>query len=651
MTYEHLEGKLSNMPKAAGVYLMKNADGQVIYVGKAINLRNRVRSYFQDAAKPHATTIAAMLRYVRDIDYIITDTEVEALILESNLIKKHQPRYNAKLKDDKRYPYLKVTTNEPFAGLYMTRTVERNAAKYFGPFAHSAATRQTVKQLTKFLPIRTCNLRLKDKHNRNKPCLNFHIKRCPAPCADLIDKDEYVQIVHNVVMFLGGKKEILIKELREKMATAAANMDFELAAKIRDQIEAIEQAVVEQKVDSANGDDEDVIGYSREADEACVQIMMVRGGKLIESEHFFMTDIIDATDSEILTAFVQQYYLDATYVPKAILLPQAANVQSKISVLGGCTPSPKTNAAAIREVSATYASNGEECPLQSFEAIQNWLTEKRGSGVVLHVSQRGQKLRLVEMASKNADNILRQKKQHVLLSAGDNPALLELQSLLELQRPPPRIDAFDISNIGGDFAVGSCVVFEDGEPAKSEYRRFKIRTVEQQDDYAMMQEVVKRRYRRILEENGILADLILIDGGKGQLNAAISVLEELDLEHLPIIGLAKKREHIFRPDNPKPIILKKDNPTLHLIQRVRDEAHRFAVNYHRTLRSKELSHSILDEIPGIGPKRKQALLQHFGSIDNIRKATLDELLTVKNITHNVAAQLMKHLVLCMDGEN
>ncbi len=637
MTYKHLKEKLSNMPKNPGVYLMKNADGQVIYVGKANSLRSRVRSYFWDSAKPHAAAIAAMLRYVRDIDYIITDTEVEALILESNLIKKYQPRYNAKLKDDKRYPYLKVTTNSPFPGLYMTRVVERDGAKYFGPFAHSGATKQTVKQLTKDFPIRTCNLRLKDKGNRNKPCLDFHIKRCSAPCADMIDTDEYAQIVRNVVMFLGGKKEILIKELREEMTTAAGNLDFELAAKIRDRIETIERAVVEQKVHVANGDDEDVIGYAQEDDEACVQIMMVRDGKLIESEHYFMTDIVGVTANEILTAFVQQYYLDATYVPKVILLPQAVNAPS--------------SAPAIQEARTTYASNGEEDTLQSFEAIQRsrqslslWLTEKRGNGVVLHVSQRGQKLRLVEMASKNAANILRQKKQHVLLSAGNNPALLELQSLLELPRPPQRIDAFDISNIGGDFAVGSCVVFEDGEPAKSEYRRFKIRTVEGQDDYAMMLEVVGRRYRWIQEEDGILADLILIDGGKGQLNAAIGVLEELNLKHLPIIGLAKKHEHIFQPDNPKPITLKQDNPTLHLIQRVRDEAHRFAVNYHRTLRSKEVSHSILDEIPGIGPKRKQALLQHFGSIDNIRKATLDELLTVKNITHSVATQLMKHLI-------
>ena len=640
MISEHLKQILSHIPEDPGVYLMKDADGQVIYVGKANNLRHRVRSYFQDAAQPHTIAIVAMLRYVRDIDYIITDTEVEALILENNLIKKYQPRYNAKLKDDKRYPYLHVTTTEPFPGLYMTRQVERDGAKYFGPFARSGATKQTVKQLTRFFPIRTCSLSLKERGNKNKPCLNYHIKRCPGPCADLIDPEEYALIVRSVVMFLGGKKEIILKELREEMAGAAANLDFELAARIRDRIDAIEQAVVEQKVDSANNDDEDVIGYAREAEEACVQIMMVRGGKLIEREHFFMTDVLEVADSEILTAFVQQYYLDATYIPKVILLPSGAQRQ----VAAGFCPAKAGSGAFLREGSATYESYEAEAPVQSSEAIQNWLTEKRGSGVLLHVPQRGQKLRLVAMASKNAENILQQKKQHVVLSAGDNPALLELQSLLTLPRPPYRIDAFDISTIGGDLSVGSCVVFEEGAPAKSEYRRFRIRTVEGQDDYAMMQEVVRRRYQRTLNEDEALPDLILIDGGKGQLNAAISILAELHLQHLPIIGLAKRHEHIFQPDNADPIILKRDNPTLHLIQRVRDEAHRFAVSYHRTLRSKELSHSILDEIPGIGTKRKQALLQHFGSIDNICKATLDELLRVKNMPYSVAEQIMKHLV-------
>ena len=598
-----LEKKISSIPACPGVYLMKNAEGRIIYVGKAVNLRNRVRSYFQASKTPHALTGEA-LRRVQDINYIITDTEVEALILENTLIKKHKPRYNVKLKDDKRYPFVKVTVNESFPGLYITRIVERDGAKYFGPFARNYATKQTVKELTKIFPIRTCNLPLQESGNKHKVCLNYSIERCPGPCEDRADKEEYDQIVRNVCLFLGGKKELVIKELQKEMQTAAENLQFERAAKIRDRIESIEKTIEKQKLESADGDDEDVIGFAQKDDEACVQVLMLRDGKLTGREHYFLTGTQDATASDILTAFLEQYYLESSFVPKTVILQDA---------------------------------------VENSEAIQKWLTEKRGSGVTIHIPQRGQKRQLVEMAGKNASSILEQKELNVVLKAGDNPALLQLQEVLELPRPPQRIEAFDISNLGSDFAVGSMVVFEEGEPAKSEYRRFRIRTVEGQDDFAMMREVVSRRYFRAVKENGVLPDLILIDGGKGQLNSAIEALKALHLDSLPTIGLAKQFEHIFVPGKSEPIILQKNNPALHLIQRVRDESHRFAVNYHRKLRSKDLTHSVLDEVPGIGPKRKQALLSRFGSIEKIQKASLDELLAVKGMTHGIAEHILKHL--------
>ena len=599
---QQIKDKLANLPAIPGVYLMRGADGKILYVGKAASLRQRVRTYFQPSAKPHAMT-EPMLRYVQDLDYILTASSVEALILENNLIKAHQPRYNVKLKDDKRYPYLKLTVNEPFPGLYITRQFENDGAKYFGPFVHTSATRQTVKQLTKVFPIRTCHLELKASGNPHRVCLDYHIKRCPGPCANLVTVEDYDQIVKNVRQFLSGKTEAVIQELAEKMQKAATDLDFESAAKYRDQIEAVKQAIAKQNLDNPSVEDEDVLGIAYKGEEGCVQVLMVRDGKLIEREHYFLTDVDPEAPIESLTAFVQQYYQEASFIPKTIVLP------------------------------------GE---IEMPEAIQSWLSEKRGSRVTLHIPQKGRKHELVEMAAKNASIILEQKNQNVVLRAGDNPALIELQELLNLPRPPQRIEGFDISNLGDRFPVASMVVLEDGEPAKSEYRRFKIRTVEGQNDFAMMQEVVSRRFRRAIEENRF-PDLILIDGGKGQLSAACEALGCLGLTHLPIMGLAKRFEHIFLPNRPDPIVLRHDNPTLHLIQRLRDEAHRFALTYHRKLRSRELSHSILDEIPNIGPKRKQALLQHFGSVDTIRRASLDELLAVRGMTHSVAASIRKHL--------
>ena len=599
---QQIKNRLDNLPASSGVYLMKDTEGNILYVGKAASLRQRVRSYFQTGAQPHAMT-GPMLRYVDDVDYIVTESNVEALLLENNLIKENQPRYNIKLKDDKRYPYLKLTINEPFPRLEITRRLENDGAKYFGPFVHVRATRQSIKHLTKVFPIRTCNLNLKESENDYRVCLDYHIKRCPGPCANLIGVEDYAPIVKSVRQFLSGNTKAVIQELTEKMAQAAADLDFEGAAKYRDQIKTVQQAIAKQNLDSPSATDEDVIGIAYKGNEACVQVMMVRDGKLIDREHYFLNDVDLQSPIDSLTAFIQQYYQNASFTPKTIILPNEI------------------------EMPAT---------------IQRWLSEKRGNRVTLHIPQKGRMRQLVDMATKNADIILNQKELNVVLKVGDNPALIELQEVLNLPRPPQRIEGFDISNLGDRFAVASMVVMENGEPAKSEYRRFRIRTVEGQNDFAMMKEVVTRRFRRAIEENRF-PDLILIDGGKGQLNAASEALESLDLTHLPIMGLAKRFEHIFLPNQPHPIVLRHDNPTLHLIQRLRDEAHRFAVTYHRKLRSRELSHSILDEIPNIGPKRKQALLQHFASIEKIRHASLDELLAVKGITHRIAADLRKHL--------
>lgn len=598
-----------SLPDAPGVYLMKASDGTVIYIGKALRLRHRVRSYFQRRGIP-TPTIVQLMRYVTDIDYIVTETEIDALILENNLIKVHQPRYNVKLKDDKRYPYLRVTVNEPFPRIHITRNAENDGTRYFGPFVRVRSTRQTMKQLTKLFPIRTCNLPLEEIGNRHRVCLDYHIGRCPGPCADKIGVQEYSAIVQKVCQFLGGNTDAVVNQLRQQMQAAAEALDFETAAKYRDTLNDVQQAITTQSLDNVSATDEDVLGIAVKNDAACVQILRVRDGKLLEREHYYLNDANPDSPADALAAFITQYYQNAVFVPKTIALPT---------------------------------------PLDAVELIEKWLTEKRGNRVTLHVPRAGRLRRLVAMATKNADIIVTQHEQNVVYSSGTHPALAELQELLNLPQPLRRIEAFDISNLGDRFAVGSMVVMEDGEPASGEYRRFKIRTVAGQNDFAMMNEVLSRRLRRAVakdEKFSKLPDLMLIDGGKGQLNAAQAALRDYAAhlpQKIPMIALAKRIEEIFVPGKSAAIVLRKDNPTLHLIQRLRDEAHRFAVTYHRKLRQKALSESVLDEIPDIGPKRKKALLQHFGSVEVIREASLDELLSVKGIPRRVAESIRKHL--------
>ncbi len=624
-----------SLPNAPGVYLMKASDGAIIYVGKSSRLRERVRSYWrnvqrnskgarkvnvQESAEMSPMT-AQLMRYVTAVDYIVTETEMEALILENNLIKAHQPRYNVKLKDDKRYPYLRVTVKEPFPRIQITRKAESDGSRYFGPYVRVRSTRQILKQLTKLFPIRTCHLSLEKSGNRHRMCLDYHIGRCPGPCADKIDVEDYGGIVQKLCKVLDGQTDAVVAELREQMAAAASGLDFEAAAKYRDMLKEIQDAFKAHSLDSVTAVDEDVIGVAVKNDVACVQVLRVRDGKFLEREHYYLNDANPDFAADALKAFISQYYQNAVFVPKTIVLP---------------TPI-----------------------LESVELLERWLTAKRGSRVTLHVAKAGRLRRLVTLAMKNADLLLTEREQHVVYSRGVHPALVELQELLSLPHPLRRIEAFDISNLGDSFAVGSLVVLEDGEPVSSEYRRFKIRSVVGQNDFAMMSELVTRRFRRAVlgdEKFSRLPDLILIDGGKGQLGAAQGALEQVVnragkqeqtkadvISKIPMIALAKRIEEIFVPRKREPIVLREDNPTLHLIQRLRDEAHRFAVTYHRQLRQNALSESVLDAIPNVGPKRKQALLYHFGSVEAIREASLDELLAVKGIPRRVAERLRRYL--------
>ncbi len=613
-----------SLPNAPGVYLMKASDGSPIYIGKAVNLRNRVRSYFQQNRSTDTPLTAQIIRYVITVDTIVTNNEIEALVLENNLIKLHQPRYNVKLKDDKRYPFLRVTTHEPFPRLMITRKTDTDGTQYYGPFVHVRSTRHMLKQLTKLFPIRTCSLPLQETQNTYRACLDYHIGKCPAPCANLINVQEYKEIVHKVCQFLGGNTHAVVKELKQHMADTAKSLDFEAAAKYRDMLHDLQQALpTQQSLDNIATErvDEDVIGIatafqhdrqSQLGSVACVQVLHVRDGKLLEREDYTLNDVHPEQMPNAVSAFVSQYYQNAVLVPKTIVLPMQ---------------------------------------IESAELIEKWLSEKRGNNVSLHVAKAGRRKKLQNLATKNAEVLLAQHEHHVVLSRNVDPALAELQELLKIKHPLRRIEAYDISNLGDSYAVGSMVVLADGKPANSEYRQFRIKNVAGQNDYAMMQEVITRRFRRAAVGDAKfypLPDLILIDGGKGQLNAVHTALQsflETKIDpiptQIPLIALAKRTEAIYIPDTPYPIVLREDNPTRHLIQRLRDEAHRFAITYHRKLRQKALRESVLDEIPNIGPKRKHALLQHFGSLDAIQQATLDELLAVHGIPRNVAENIQK----------
>lgn len=579
-----MEAKVKTVPAEPGVYLFKNAAGEILYVGKAASLRDRLRSYFQPTENPKTQRL---MREVSDFEYIVTRTEREALLLEATLIKKHQPRYNIRLKDDKRYPYIKLT-DEPFPRIEIARRAAQDG-RYFGPYTNSDAVRETVKILQKIFRLRTCALSLERIPARARPCLDHSIGLCDAPCVGAISQQDYEKLVEGATLFLRGRGEALIEELRARMEEAAARLEFERAARLRDQIRALEKLFSGQAELVSRPVERDLIGCAVGDGTACVQVFFVRGGKLVGRESFFVEAPPHTSSSELLTAFVKQYYGKSEQIPKEILVP---------------------------------------CVIDEADAIARWLAERRGGPVSLRTISRGPIRKLLDLVAHNAELGLRARTD--ALPTHDD-ALAELQRVLGLARPPRRIEAYDISNLHGSHAVGSMVVFWDGSPKKSEYRRFRVQTVSGIDDFAMIAEVVKRRIGRaqLGDENFLpLPDLILIDGGKGQLSAARAILRALGCEQIPTIALAKEHEHIFVEHRREPLVLPRGSPALQLLQRVRDEAHRFALTYHRAVRRRRFLESVLDEIAGLGPKRKQRLLERFGSLHGVRRASLAQLCDV-----------------------
>jgi excinuclease ABC, C subunit len=597
----NIEEQLKILPDKPGVYIMKDKDGQIIYIGKAVSLKNRVRQYFQNS-RNHSAKVRAMVDNISEFEYIVTDSELEALILECNLIKKHKPKYNILLKDDKHYPYIKVTMNEDYPRVIMTRRIDKDKAKYFGPYSGSFAVRETIDIIKRIFPIRTCT-RAIGGSARERPCLNYYIGRCLAPCQGDINREDYRGMMRDICLFLSGNQEELIKDLMEKMNNAAENMEYERAADYRDKINAIKQIQEKQKVISSAMEDEDVIAFAQSEEKTCIQVFFIRGGKLIGREHFMFSDTELSPPRELLTEFIKQFYSGTVAIPKDILLQEE---------------------------------------IDEINIIERWLSSKKGSKVYIRIPQKGEKKELVDMVARNAqvtlqnfsDKLLKEKQ----MSQG---AIEELADVLDLDFTPRRIEAFDISNIQGTDPVGSMVVFIDGKPKNSEYRRFKIKTVYGPDDYASMQEVIERRFKHGLEELGRIKDmeidfndskfssfpdLLLIDGGEGQVNSAIRVLKELNLE-IPVCGMVKDDRHRTRGliFNGEEMPLKKGSEAFNLITRIQDEAHRFAISYHRSLRDKGMIHSLLDDIEGIGEVRRKALLKHFGSVDRVKDATLDEL--------------------------
>ena len=589
---EQIATTLKMLPEKSGVYIMHDATDRVIYVGKAVVLKNRVRSYFRESGQ-HSVKVQALVSHVERIETIVTDSEIEALILECNLIKKYRPRYNIMLKDDKTYPYLKVTLQEDFPRLFVTRRVLKDGAAYYGPYADVGAMHATVKLLRGMFPIRKCRTM-----NPDRPCLQYHIKRCLAPCAGYISKEAYRRMVENICMVLDGKTADLKRSLKEQMQQAAETLDFENAARLRDQLQAVERLDEQQKAVLGAGD-MDIVGYAADNFSVCLQLFFVRAGKLIGRKEFFLP--VGDTEPEVVAAFVKQYYYqEDIFIPKEILL----------SVL------PEASENAV---------------------LAEWLTARAGHKVELLQPQRGDKAKLMKLACENAQKLIQEKERIGQLQQESNlQAAEDLQQAIGVEHPLERMECFDISHTQGAETVASMVVFKDGAASKGDYRRFKLLSTEgKPDDFKSMQEVVYRRYSKYED----LPSLVIIDGGKGQLSSALEVIRGLGLAELPVIGLAKREEEIFLEGRSDSIMLDKESAALHLIQRIRDEAHRFAITYHRKLRGKRNLVSILDHVEGIGPKRRQALWQHFSSLDAMKAATVEELAAVEGMNSAAAEKL------------
>ncbi len=608
----NIKEQLKKLPEKPGVYLMKDAAGEIIYVGKANSLKNRVRQYFQHSNHRHPK-VKAMVSNIAEFEYIITDSEIEALILESNLIKKHRPKYNILLRDDKQYPYIKVTLGEKFPRIIKTRKVKRDQGRYFGPYIDVGAVNQTLDILRRIYPLRTCSKNLNAQKKVDRPCLNYHIHQCLGVCSGDISHEEYMKMIDEVILFLSGKYQEIVKKIELKMKQAAEQMNYEKAAEYRDQIHAIESIMEKQKIVLQTDTDRDFIAMAKGMQDGCVVVFFVRGGKLMGTENYMLSIDENDTIEEMLSSFVKQFYAGTAFIPKQILL---------------------------------------EAEIDDRDIIEKWLSSKKGSKVTIQVPKRGEKKELLQLVHKNAVEILERFREKLIREREKSEGAVQaLGELLGLREIPYRIEAYDVSNIQGAHSVAAMVVFEKGKPKYSDYRRFRIQTIEGPNDYASMQEVIYRRFKeekkektseqeKIQKKFEKLPDLILVDGGSGQVHAVLDVLHALRLD-IPVAGMVKDKKHRTRDlfYNEKEWNIRQDMRIFQLIASIQEEAHRFAISYHRSLRGKTIDQSILDEIPGIGPKRKAALLKHFGTIEKIKNASIKDLSHVDGIHQKLAEQV------------
>ena len=603
--------RLAAVPLEPGVYLHRDAGGKVLYVGKSASLRDRLRSYFGSKKNLDPKSVELVSR-IDDFEYIVTASEQEALLLENSLIKEHKPKYNIRLKDDKTYPYIKVDLAEDFPRIYVTRRTANDGARYFGPFASAGSVRKTLDLLKRLFPYRSCTKTITG--NDSRPCLEYHIKRCVAPCTGYASRNDYSEVIAQVVMFLEGNTKEIVSDLKTTMLEASDNLEFERAGALRDRLKAIEKVYEGQNVVGLGREELDVIGAAYGGEEAWVEIFFIRQGKLIGRDHFTMSGTREEDGQEILARFIEQFYSSASHVPRKILVPES---------------------------------------ITDKEVVAGWLETKRKGPVEINVPQRGAKRRLIEMVTTNAAQGLEQLKlKWISDSTRMETAMSELQEELNLPGSPKRIECYDVSHIQGTNTVASMSVFQDGKPLSSNYRRFKIKSHDGNDDFASMREVLSRRFKRLKnardggEENASFAaapDLVLIDGGKGQLSSAVEVMLHLGLQDIQLASIAKREEEIFLPDAAEPVIMPKNSQGLFLLQRARDEAHRFAVTFHRNLRGKSSVKSALDLVPGIGPKRRKMLIRSFGSVKGIREASEDQLAAAPGMTAKVARQIKEHL--------
>lgn len=612
------EYHIKNLPDKPGVYLMKNSLGEVIYVGKAKVLKNRVKSYFQKS-KNHSEKVKVMVKNIAEFEYIVTDSEMEALILECNLIKKYNPKYNILLKDDKFYPFIKITVNDDYPRVFVTRRFAKDGSKYFGPYTNGSAVYETLDLIYKIFPLRNCKLVIKENGEKVRPCLNYHIKKCLGPCGGHISKEEYGKMINDIIDILSGKETYITKMLKSDMEKAAEELEFEKAASLRDKILSINAIAEKQKIFKTMEGDEDFINIEQDEKDSCIQVFFSRDGKVIGREHFIFENTANEGIGEIIEDFIGSFYGGTAKIPKAIYVPQIDN----------------------------------------FDLMEEYLTIKRGSKVWIKVPQKGQKKEMLEMVKNNARITLEKFKDKYLKDKEINRiSLLELQDLLELEECPQKIEAYDISNIQGVDSVGTMIVFEEGRAKNSDYRRFKIKTVKGANDYDSMREILTRRFNHGLDEIKAIQqrdlklsagkfstfpDLIMMDGGKGQVNVALEVLQSLNID-IPVCGLVKDDKHQTRGIiyNNNELIINKGSNLMQLIRRIQDEVHRFAITYHRSLRDKRTLHSVLDDIPYVGEKRRRALLVKFGSIDNIKKASMQELLETQSIDKKSAESIYNY---------